>query len=95
MRAENVETVAADSDTHRHDRETAVVFSAHGTPTQCLDEGSRCDVYVEEFCEVLAAVLGIETYHIGIQNHENRSIDWTEPETEELVAGQSESAGSD
>lgn len=66
--------------------ETALVFSAHGTPVHYLEGGSRYDVYVEEFCETIAAMLGIDEYAIGYQNHENRDIDWTEPELEELVA---------
>jgi len=68
--------------------DTALVFSAHGTPVHYLEGGSRYDVYVEEFCETIAAVLGIdeEAYAIGYQNHENRDIEWTEPELDELVA---------
>jgi ferrochelatase len=85
MRAENIDVFADEHDIDLHDDETAVVFSAHGTPTHYLDEGSRYDIYVEEFCEVLAAMLDLEEYHVGFQNHENRDIPWTEPETEDLV----------
>ncbi len=68
-----------------NDPDTAFVFSAHGTPAHYLEEGSRYDIYVEEFCEVVASMLGIEDYHLGYQNHGNRDIPWTEPETEDLV----------
>jgi ferrochelatase len=87
MRAENIDAFATENGIDLHDEETAVVLSAHGTPTHYLEEGSRYDVYVEEFCAVLASMLDIEEYHIGFQNHENRGIDWTEPETEDLVEG--------
>jgi ferrochelatase len=86
VRAEQIERFAAEHDLDLHDEETAVVFSAHGTPVHYLDEGSRYDIYVEEFCEVVAALLDLDAYHIGFQNHENRDIPWTEPETEDLVA---------
>ena len=67
------------------DSDTAFVFSAHGTPAHYLEEGSRYDIYVEEFCETVASMLDIEEYHLGYQNHGNRDIPWTEPETEDLV----------
>jgi len=87
MRAENIEAFAESADIALDDEETAVVFSAHGTPTHYLEAGSRYDIYVEEFCEVLASMLGLGEYHVGFQNHENRDIAWTEPETEDLVTG--------
>jgi len=87
LRAENIERFADREGLALHDEDTAVVFSAHGTPTHYLEEGSRYDRYVEEFCEVMASMLDLERYHIGFQNHENRDIPWTEPETETLVAG--------
>jgi len=65
--------------------DTAFVFSAHGTPTHYLEEGSRYDVYVEECCEAVAAMAGVEAYELGYQNHSNRNIPWTEPETEDVV----------
>ncbi|OVE86236.1 ferrochelatase [Natronolimnobius baerhuensis] len=67
------------------DPDTAFVFSAHGTPTRYLEEGSRYDQYVEEHAEALAGIIGLEEYEIGYQNHSNRDIDWTEPETEDVV----------
>ncbi|MFW6435929.1 MAG: ferrochelatase [Halovenus sp.] len=85
VRAENIASFAEEHDLDLNDEETAVVYSAHGTPQHYLNEGSRYDIYVEEFCEVISAVLGIQEYHIGYQNHENRGIPWTEPEVEELI----------
>jgi len=61
------------------------VFSAHGTPTHYLEEGSRYDIYVEEMCRTITSLLDIEEYSLGFQNHENRDIPWTEPEVEEVV----------
>jgi ferrochelatase len=86
VRAEGIQSFAAAHDIDLNGDETAFVFSAHGTPKHYLDEGSRYDIYVDEFCEVVAALAGIEDYHLGFQNHENRDIPWTEPETEDLVA---------
>ncbi len=85
VRAENIDAFAADSGVDLQDPETALVFSAHGTPQHYLEEGSRYDIYVEEFCSVVASLLGVPDYHIGFQNHENRDIPWTEPEVEDLV----------
>jgi ferrochelatase len=85
LRAENVREFAASEGVDLDAEGTAVVFSAHGTPEHYLAEGSRYDIYVEEYCSVVASLLGIEDYHIGFQNHENRDIPWTEPEVEDLV----------
>ena len=85
LRAENIADFAADNDVNLAAEDTAVVFSAHGTPKHYLEEGSRYDIYVEEWCSVMASLLDITDYHIGYQNHENRDIPWTEPEVEELV----------
>jgi ferrochelatase len=64
---------------------TRLVFSAHGTPQYYLDEGSRYEQYVEEFCDVVATALGAGTYELGYQNHENRDVEWTEPDVEEVI----------
>jgi len=85
VRAENIDTFAAEAGVDLHDPDTALVFSAHGTPQHYLEEGSRYDIYVEEFCSVVASLVGVADYHIGYQNHENRDIPWTEPEIEDLV----------
>lgn len=67
------------------DPSTELIFSAHGTPTHYLQAGSRYQMYVEEFCETLAKLLGGIDYQLGYQNHENRDIPWTEPDVESLV----------
>lgn len=85
VRAENIATFVDEHGLDLNDEETALVFSAHGTPKHYLEEGSRYDIYVDEFCEVMTSLLGVEEYHLGFQNHENRDIPWTEPEIEELV----------
>ncbi|QLD89580.1 ferrochelatase [Natronomonas salina] len=69
------------------DADTQLVFSAHGTPQYYLDGGSRYVEYVEEFCEAIAAQLGVEDYELGYQNHENRDVDWTQPDVEDVVEG--------
>ncbi|WP_227356935.1 ferrochelatase [Haladaptatus salinisoli] len=86
IRADNVRTYAAEAGLDLADDDTELLFSAHGTPTHYLDEGSRYDRYVEEFCDVMASELGVESYSLGFQNHGNREIPWTEPEVEDVVA---------
>jgi ferrochelatase len=86
VRAEAITASLDEHDIDPNDEDTAFVFSAHGTPTHYLDEGSRYDIYVEEFCDVVASMVGLDEYHLGYQNHGNRDIPWTEPETEDLVA---------
>ncbi|NHN61545.1 MULTISPECIES: ferrochelatase [Halorussus] len=85
LRADNVRRFAAAHDVDLTDEATELVYSAHGTPQHYLDEGSRYDLYVEEFCEVLGRKLGIDSYSLGYQNHENRDIPWTEPDVEEVI----------
>lgn len=85
VRADAIRSFLSEHDLDPNDSDTAFVFSAHGTPTHYLEEGSRYDVYVEEFCETVAAMVDVEEYHLGYQNHGNRDIPWTEPETEDLV----------
>ncbi len=62
-----------------------LVFSAHGTPVKYLEGGSRYDEYVEEFCRWMADRLEVDDYHLGYQNHSNRDVEWTQPETEDVV----------
>jgi ferrochelatase len=85
IRADAIETFADAHDLDLKDDDTAMVFSAHGTPKHYLDEGSRYNIYVEEYCDVVGSLLGVPDYHIGYQNHENRDIPWTEPEVEDLI----------
>jgi ferrochelatase len=84
LRADNVRRVADENDLDLAGG-TRLVFSAHGTPEHYLREGSRYQRYVEEYCEVNAALLDAETYELGYQNHENRDIPWTEPEVEDVI----------
>ncbi|MFC7165982.1 ferrochelatase [Halospeciosus flavus] len=65
--------------------ETRLVFSAHGTPTYYLDEGSRYVQYVEEYADVVNKMLGSPGYELGYQNHANRDVEWTQPDVEEVV----------
>lgn len=67
------------------DPRTALLFSIHGTPVKYLEAGSRYDRYVEEICEAIARGLGVARYHMGYQNHTNRPIEWTKPDSEEVV----------
>lgn len=85
IRSENIATFVDEQGLDLDEEGTELVFSAHGTPKHYLEEGSRYDSYVQEFCDVMAAQLGIDEYHLGYQNHENRDIPWTEPEIEDLV----------
>jgi ferrochelatase len=84
LRADNVRRYLREQDLTL-DGDTRLVFSAHGTPQYYLEEGSRYVTYVEEHCESLAAQLGVETYELGYQNHENRDVAWTRPEVEAVV----------
>jgi ferrochelatase len=66
---------------------TRLVFSAHGTPLKYLEEGSRYDRYVRDFCARLAAELGDPPYELGYQNHSNRpGVRWTQPDIGEVIA---------
>jgi len=67
--------------------DTAFLFSIHGTPIKYLEQGNRYDRYVEEACDGIARRLGLETYHLGYQNHTNRPIEWTQPDVEDVVKG--------
>jgi len=91
LRAENVDRFLDERGVDPNADGTRLVFSAHGTPTHYLDEGSRYDVYVEEWCRTMARLLGADEYELGFQNHANRDIDWTEPEVEDVI----EDLGSD
>ncbi len=84
LRADNIRRYLDEAELTLDD-ETRLVFSAHGTPTYYLDEGSRYVTYVEEYCESLAAQLGVDDYELGYQNHENRDVDWTQPDVETVV----------
>lgn len=85
LRAEGIASFGEDRNVDLDDPGTALLFSAHGTPIHYVDEGYRYVEYVEEHCEALAAILGVDDYELGYQNHSNRDIPWTEPDVEEVV----------
>jgi ferrochelatase len=95
IRSKNVRRFADAHGLDPNDSATELVFSAHGTPRHYLDEGSRYDTYVEEFCEVVGRKLGVDSYSLGYQNHENRDIPWTEPEVEDVIEDLGEGDGID
>jgi len=84
LRADNIRSFADEHDLDLNG-DARLVFSAHGTPQYYLEQGSRYEIYVEEFTEVVASLLGVGEYELGYQNHENRDIPWTEPDVEEVV----------
>ncbi|MFC3959310.1 ferrochelatase [Halovivax cerinus] len=85
LRADGIAAYTEEADVDLQDPDTAFIFSAHGTPTKYLEAGSRYDEYVEEHAAAVARLLELDDYHIGYQNHANRGIEWTAPETEEVV----------
>lgn len=85
MRAENIQSFVSQAGLDLQDPETELLFSAHGTALHYLDEGSRYDQYVDEYTETVAALLGVDDYTLGFQNHENRDIPWTEPDVEDAI----------
>ncbi len=87
LRADNVASFVADRGLDLEDPDTALVCSAHGTPRSYLEGGSRYRTYVEEYCDALASLLGVERFVLGYQNHDNRDVPWTEPDVEDAIAG--------
>lgn len=85
LRAENVESFARDRGIDLHDEAVRLVFSAHGTPQHYLDEGSRYEQYVEAYCAAASALLDVDDYDLGYQNHENRDVPWTEPSIDDVI----------
>ncbi|MGH7475635.1 MAG: ferrochelatase [Longimicrobiales bacterium] len=71
---------------------TRLVFSAHGTPRQYIDAGSRYTLYVHDHCRAVAAELGVPDFTLGYQNHRNRPIAWTHPDIEVAIRDLGESA---
>jgi protoporphyrin/coproporphyrin ferrochelatase len=88
LRADGVRALCERDGVDLADPATRLVFSAHGTPIQYLEEGSRYDLYAEDHCRRLAAALGIDRYVLAFQNHANRpGVAWTEPEIERAIQG--------
>ena len=85
LRADNLRTFAAEEGLDLPDPTTELVFSAHGTPIRYLEDGSRYRTYVEEHVATVAALLGVDGYTLGYQNHANRDIPWTEPDVEDAI----------
>ena len=85
LRADAILTYVKRAGVELHASSTRLVFSAHGTPVQYLDDGPRYVDYVEEACRNVARELGISTYALGYQNHTNRDIKWTTPEVETVI----------
>jgi ferrochelatase len=84
LRADNIRRTL-DRNGLELDEDTRLIFSAHGTPTYYLDEGSRYVQYVEEYCDMVAGMLGNPDYELGYQNHANRDVEWTQPDVEDVV----------
>ncbi|MFB6085456.1 MAG: ferrochelatase [Halodesulfurarchaeum sp.] len=82
LRLDAVREFLVDHDLDLGDPDSELLFSAHGTPVSYLESGSRYDRYVEEYAETMAALLDIDGYTLGYQNHANRDIPWTQPDVE-------------
>ena len=85
MRADNISAYANLREINLHSDDTALVFSAHGTPIKYLETGPRYTQYVEETCSGISRLLGVSDYNLGYQNHTNRNIEWTSPGIEDVV----------
>ena len=86
LRAGNLAAFADEEGVTLDGDDALLLFSAHGTPMEYLgDDGVRYERYVEEHCAAIADRIGVDDYRIGYQNHENRDVAWTEPETEDVV----------
>ncbi|MFB6110030.1 MAG: ferrochelatase [Halodesulfurarchaeum sp.] len=82
LRVENVRSFTEERGLDLTAPDTELLFSAHGTPVSYLEAGSRYDTYVSEFADTMAALLGVDSFTRGFQNHANRDIPWTEPDIE-------------
>jgi protoporphyrin/coproporphyrin ferrochelatase len=87
LRVDAIRRVLDENALSLRDPGTKLVFSAHGTPVKYLEEGSRYDIYVREFCAQVAAILEAPEYVIGYQNHSNRpGVPWTQPDIDRVIA---------
>ncbi|MDP2480862.1 MAG: ferrochelatase [Candidatus Palauibacterales bacterium] len=87
LRAEAIGRCARSAGIDLADPSVRLVFSAHGTPLRYLDDGTRYDLYVRDYCRAVARLAGAGDWRLGFQNHGNRSIPWTEPEIDQVVRG--------
>lgn len=85
FRADAIRAVIEKDGLSLDDPRTKLVFSAHGTPMKYIEEGSRYDEYVREFCASVAQALRAPGHEIGYQNHTNRPIEWTGPDIERVI----------
>lgn len=86
LRADAIRRTMRDSGIEFEDPRTVLVFSAHGTPTKYIQQGSRYEAYVEDFCALLARELKVDGYQIGYQNHSNRpGVEWTQPDIARVI----------
>lgn len=85
FRADAIRAVLDANSLSFDDPRTKLVFSAHGTPIRYLQEGSRYDIYVRDFCADIARMVGAAGYEIGYQNHTNRPLEWTQPDVEKVI----------
>lgn len=85
LRADAIRRMAEEADADLRDPRTRLIFSAHGTPTKYLDEGSGYARYVDEFCDEIAELLDVDDWLLGFQNHSNRGVEWTQPDVEKVV----------
>lgn len=85
LRADGIRTLMTEHGLDPQDQNVCLYFSAHGTPTSYLEEGSQYQEHVEESCRLIAEAVGVDRYELGYQNHTNRAIDWTEPSNETLL----------
>ena len=86
LRADAIREVLRDNNL-QFDGRTKLVFSAHGTPIKYLEEGSRYDIYVRDFCARVAEEVGAPEYIIGYQNHTNRpGVQWPQPDVDRVIA---------
>lgn len=86
LRADAIRKVVEQNQLDLNDGRTMLVYSAHGTPTRYLAEGSRYVDYVLDSCQRVADELGVTDYVIGYQNHANRpGVEWTQPDIKAVV----------
>jgi protoporphyrin/coproporphyrin ferrochelatase len=87
LRVDAIRRVLDENGLSLEEPDTRLVFSAHGTPMKYIEEGSRYDDYVREFCARVAEALGGPAYVIGYQNHGNRpGVPWTQPDVDRVIA---------
>jgi len=87
LRASSIAETARQAGVDLHDERVELVFSAHGTPMKYVRAGSRYVRYVEDWCNSLAARLGLAGYTLGYQNHSNRGVEWTRPDIDAAIGG--------